>query len=201
MRIGIDVDGVLTDIGTYQMKYGKRYFCDKRHRSIKNPKGYDIVDIFDCTYKEQKQFWLIYIWKYCMNETMTDQAAETVRGLHERGHEIYIVTSRIYTTQKGIKGTLSRWMLRYWLKKNHFYYDQLIFCSEKGAYNKYSACMDNNIDVLIDDKPENLFSLKNVINVICYPAVWNEDLEELHPYRIHSFNEVEDRINELTNNA
>lgn len=49
MNIGIDVDGVLVDVENYQLKYEKKYFFNKHQREIKNPKGYDICDIVDCT--------------------------------------------------------------------------------------------------------------------------------------------------------
>ena len=47
MNIGIDVDGVLVDMESYQMKYGKRYFEDKLGMKKKNPAGYDIEDIYE----------------------------------------------------------------------------------------------------------------------------------------------------------
>ena len=35
MRIGLDVDGVLTDLEGYQLKYGKKYFFyDSSQRGI-----------------------------------------------------------------------------------------------------------------------------------------------------------------------
>ena len=49
MNIGIDVDGVLVDMEKYQLKYGKKFFLSRYNINIKNPKAYDIQDIFDCT--------------------------------------------------------------------------------------------------------------------------------------------------------
>ena len=37
--------------------------------------------------------------------------------------------------------------------------------------------MHEKIDIMIDDKPENLFALKDKIKVICYPAIWNEKVD------------------------
>ena len=47
MRIGIDVDGVLTNLQDYQLKYGKKYFGEN---VVINENGYDIQDIFGCSY-------------------------------------------------------------------------------------------------------------------------------------------------------
>lgn len=191
MNIGIDVDGVLVDVESYQLKYGKKYFCDKLHRKIKDPKGYDICDIFDCTKEEREKFWTKYIWTYCLKEPMTKGAAEYAKRLHEDGHKVYIVTSRVYTTEKGLKGKVFRWMLRRWLKKNHFYYDKIFYCSENNSSaGKYDVCLENNIDILIDDKAENLLALKDKITVYCFPTVWNEDDRELDMYRIEGFEDL-----------
>lgn len=191
MNIGIDVDGVLVDTADYQLRYGKKYFCDKRQRKIKNPKGYDIYDIFECTKKEREMFWTKYIWAYCLKEPMTKGAAEYADRLHEKGHNVYIVTGRAHTTDKGITGKLFRWMLKRWLSKNHFYYDRIFYSSENdSAADKYDICIKNNIDVLIDDKAENLLALKDKIKVYCFPAVWNEDNRQLDSYRIKGFDEL-----------
>lgn len=195
MIIGIDVDGVLVDMELYQIKYGTRYFQKKYNKEIVNPKGYDIQDIFDCTVQEREEFWTKYIWKYCLKEPMTLGAAETVNKLRKQGHKIYIVTGRAHTTEKGIVGMIFRWMLKSWLKKNHFKYDKIFFCAERdSSTDKFDVCIREKVDVLVDDKPENLLALKNKIQVICYPAAWNEDRKELNEYRINKFEKISGKI-------
>lgn len=188
MNIGIDVDGVLVDMESYQLKYGEKYFCDKLHREIKAPKGYDICDIFNCTREEREKFWTKYIWRYCLKEPMVRGASEYAKRMHERGDNIYIITGRAHTTEKGILGNVFRWMLRRWLRKNRFYYDDIFYCSEKNsASDKYDVCIANKIDILIDDKADNLLALKDLIKVYCFSAAWNDDCRELDPYRIKGF--------------
>ena len=43
--------------------------------------------------------------------------------------------------------------------------------------DKLKICMHEKIDIMIDDKPENLLALKDKIKVICYPAIWNEKVD------------------------
>ncbi len=195
MNIGIDVDGVLVDVESYQIKYGKKYFCDKLHRKIKNPKGYDICDIFDCTREEREKFWTKYIWAYCLKEPMAKGATEYAKRAHEKGHKIFIVTGRAHTTENGVTGKIFRWMLKMWLEKNHFYYDEIYYCSENNsAIDKYNVCLENNIDILIDDKAENILALKDKITVYCFPAVWNEDNRQLDRYRIKGFEDLLEKM-------
>ena len=49
MNIGLDVDGVLVDVRTFQLREGKRYFQKKYGISIKNPDMFEVQDVFECT--------------------------------------------------------------------------------------------------------------------------------------------------------
>lgn len=198
MNIGIDVDGVLVDLEQYQLKYGELYFKEKYNKNVINPKAYDIKDIFDCTVEEREKFWKKYIWKYCLKEPMTSGAAETVNKLKKQGHKIFVITGRVHTTEKGIAGKLFRIMLKYWLRKNKFYYDEIIFCSEDNSHiEKMNICLRKKIDVMVDDKIENLLALKDKIQILCYSATWNEDIQELDTYRISEFSDVLIRIERI----
>lgn len=56
MIIGIDVDGVLVDTGKYQLETGIPYFKKKYGMGVKNPKAYDIADIFGCCREQRESF-------------------------------------------------------------------------------------------------------------------------------------------------
>ena len=191
MNIGLDVDGVLVDVRTFQLREGKRYFQKKYGISIKNPDMFEVQDVFECTKKQRESFWIKYIWKYCLKEPMTEDAAEVVNSLREEGHRIVIITSRVHTTETGITGKLFRWMLRHWLRKNHMTYDDIIFCEEKGSgVDKLRVCKENNIDVMVDDSPENLYEIRKNNQVICYTAAWNLKCHDLDACRVNSFKEL-----------
>ena len=130
---------------------------------------------------------------------MTEGAAELSGKLKADGHIITVITGRAHATETGTTGKLFRWMLKHWLKKNDFMYDEIYYCSEKdSAEGKMKICLEKGIDVLIDDKPNNLMVLKDKINVICYPAIWNEGVSDLDPYRVINMYEVYDRLKGLT---
>lgn len=195
MNIGVDVDGVLTDMERYQTIHGRNYFEKKRGMSVKKPEGYDIEEVYGCTHKQRERFWMKYIWKYSLFEPMTEGAADTAAKLRGMGHKIIVITGRAHTTEKGLTGMLFRSMLKYWLKKNQFPYDELIFCSErKSAQEKYRICIEKKIDIMIDDKPETLLMLKDQIRVCCYPAAWNQQIRELDDVRIKNFQDIIFRI-------
>ena len=114
MRIAFDVDGVFTDIEKYQLTRGKKYFKNIPEENLKSDE-YDVEEIFNVSHKERNKFWTKYIFDYCIKEPMRKDASITLNKLHEEGHEIYIVTGRVHTLEKGFVGALFRKMLIDWL--------------------------------------------------------------------------------------
>ena len=41
MKIGIDIDGVLTDIEKWQLDYGSKFYYENYNKGIVNYKGYE----------------------------------------------------------------------------------------------------------------------------------------------------------------
>lgn len=126
---------------------------------------------------------------------MTKDAADISKQLRKNGHEIVIVTGRAHTTEAGITGKLFRWMLMHWLKKNHFEYDDIFYCSESNSSDdKLRVCLEQSIDILIDDKPENLTALKNKLKIICYSSPCNQQFEELDSIRVDNMMQLLDKV-------
>lgn len=57
MRIGIDIDGVLTDIEQWQLDYGSKFYYEKYRKNIVNFKGYETTDIFNVDQRYDDEFW------------------------------------------------------------------------------------------------------------------------------------------------
>lgn len=56
MRIGIDIDGCLTDIEQWQLDYGSKFYYEQYNKQIVNYKGYGTYDIFDSTHECDDNF-------------------------------------------------------------------------------------------------------------------------------------------------
>ena len=63
MKIGVDIDGVLTDIASFLFDHSIEFF---RSRGIElvNPKGYDVKGMYEVEDKLIGDFWLEYLSKY-----------------------------------------------------------------------------------------------------------------------------------------
>ena len=173
MNIGIDVDGTLIDMHGFMLEKGKQFF----RRDANDPYALDIEDMFSCTKKEGRRFWLRYLVRYCLFPPMIEGAPQTIRKLRSNGHGIYIITSRIYTDRKGFAGLFPRMVVRGLLKRKGVPYDDIAFC-EDTAEEKLKYCRKFSIDVMIDDKPENLITIREECPVIVSPMPWNAYLEE-----------------------
>ena len=60
MRIGIDIDGVLTDIEKWQLDYASKFYYEKYNKEIVNYKGYETIEIFNSDEKYDNEFWMKY---------------------------------------------------------------------------------------------------------------------------------------------
>ena len=61
-----------------------------------------------------------------------------------------------------------------WLRKNNIIYDKLIFAGNK---EKLQQCMDNNVDIMIEDSPDNIINISSKIPVIKYYCRYNKDIQ------------------------
>lgn len=187
MRIGFDVDGVLTNLEKYQLEYGKKYFKDAKNI---DETAYDICDIFHCSREEREKFWTKYIWKYCLTEPIRKDAKKLIDKLKEEGHQVYIITGRAHTTEDNMIGALFRKMLETWLKKNDIQYDGIYYCSEdNNSDEKYNTCKELGIDIMIEDKKENIEKINEVSKVICVNSSYNKTVED-SIIRVDNFGEM-----------
>lgn len=198
MRIGVDVDGVLTNLEEYQLKYGKKHF---KNVTDVDENGYDICDIFHCSREEREKFWTKYIWGYSLTDSPRQDAKAVIQQLNKDGHQIYILTGRAHTTEENARGALFRKMLEYWLKKNGITYDGIYYCSEdNSSTEKYDLCKKLGVDVMVEDKPENISQIKNIADVICVRTGYNHDIcDENHVHVTTSLWDVYKEIQKIAN--
>lgn len=193
MRIGIDIDGVLTDIEQYQLDCGSKFMFEHYNKGIKNGNGYETTEIFDIDLSVDDSFWTQYLPLYAIEEPARKYANEVTNKLHEQGHEIYIITARYLTDKDNEEGRKMRRTVKEWLKNNNIFYDKLIFSPE----DKLEICKENNIDLMIEDKVDNINKISKVMPVICFNAGYNRECEGLNIIRCYSWYDIYVKIREL----
>ena len=193
MRIGIDIDGVLTDMEQFQLDYGSKFAYENGKEEIINIDGYEIKDIFNISDEEYDIFWDRYFLDYVMNEKPRKFADEITNKLHREGHEIYIITARYFTEndKKKADGTIQE-VVSKWLNKNNIYFYEIIFNPE----DKLDICKNNKIELMIEDAPYNVNSLSKYIPVICFNAGYNKDCLGENITRCYSWYDIYTKIKE-----
>ena len=190
MRIGIDIDGVLTDIEQWQLDVGGKFFS-KYDKSVVNNEGYEISEIFDISNELDDEFWNEYLYEYVTKEPSRKYASEVIKKLKDDGNEIYIVTARYLTDRDTDDGKRMRKIVVNWLKEQNIYYDEIIFSPE----DKKENCKKYNIDIMIEDKVDNINKISSIIPVICFHAGYNKECKGNNIYRVYNWYDIYNLIN------
>lgn len=192
MRIGIDIDGVLTDIEQWQLDYGSKFFS-QYGKTIINSASYETSEIFGVSNKLDDAFWDKYLLEYATKEPARKFTDEITQKLKNDNHEIYIITARAYANTDTKEGEVMRDVVIKWLKEYNICYDKIIFSPE----DKLETCLNNNIDLMIEDKVENIMNISTKIPVICFDAGYNKNCKGNNIYRAYAWYDVYDLINHI----
>lgn len=197
MRIGIDIDGVLTNLEQFSVDYFSKFCSDNNINYTIGKSSYNIYNTFNVTKEQEDLFWEKYILEYAKNENIRPFAAEVIQKLRDNGHEIYIITARWLTNREDSLGDNMRNIVKSWLKKNNVIYDEIIFTKSQNESKKQDI-NENNIDLMIEDNPNNINELSNIIPVICYNATYNTHCNNDNIFRCYSWYDIYNKINEIT---
>lgn len=184
MRIGIDIDGVLTDISKFYLDYGAKFaFENNIEPIIADPNEYEIEEILDLEKGAHKEFWEKYDEFYTKKIYTREFASEVIDKLKNEGNEIHIITARNPKEEQSENWTSD------WLEENNIYYDKLVFTDKKVEY-----CKENNLDLVIEDSVKNVLEISRVIPVICLDNRYNKECEGNNITRCYSWYDIYSKI-------
>lgn len=193
MRIGIDIDGVLTDCERFVTEYGIKYCMENNLTYRIRLNQYNDAKLLGISPEKEEKFWNKYLKYYVTEYRPRDFAQEIVNKLKNDGHEIYIVTAR---NEWGFLEEDYGKMREYteeWLKNNNINYDKIIFT--EGS--KLPYCIGNYIDVLIEDAPKNIKDVSKKLPVICYHSDYNSHIKGRNITRAYSWYDVYNKIKNM----
>lgn len=146
MKIGIDLDGVLFDSEKLYRVYTELYdmFELKRNSKVDN-RIVKLQERFNWTQEEIDTFFDKYQEKIMLESNFMPGAINILKRLKEEGNELIIITARGSMKKEIIKLTEDI------LRKNDMYIFDKYFW---GIENKEEICLEENIDLMIDDNDE-----------------------------------------------
>lgn len=190
MNIGVDIDGVLTNIQDYVFEYGSKFSYEKeKDLSNLEKNKYETAEIFNWQHDEEQIFWGDLFAEYAQNERPRFFASEVLNILKEK-HNIYIITARTNDGLEINKPSIEE-ITKEWLKKQNIPYDGIYF----PGTDKRQVIKDNNIDVMIEDSAENIELLEDITKIIVFDAIYNKEAKGYA--RVNSWYEILYYINKL----
>ena len=87
-------------------------------------------------------------------------------------------------------------MKRFLLKEKGIVYDKLLV----GKIEKRSSCIENQLDVLIEDEVKYINEMSEFMNVFVFDAVYNKQCSGKNITRVYNWLEIYDKINEFDRN-
>ncbi len=186
MRIGIDIDGVLNDIGQWHYSCGYKFCLENNIDRGFNPYEYMIEKQFMLTDEENYRFWKEYIFDLMVSIPLRPYAAKVISTLKDMGYEIIILSARDNKYLSNQYENTMNFYVEEWLSKNNIEYDELI----TGTGSKKEKCIKNKIDIMIEDKKSNVEAISDVIPVLCFDAPYNLSVNKDNVTRVYSWYQI-----------
>lgn len=190
MRIGIDIDGVLTDIEKFIYDYGIKYCIENNLEYNVREEEYDEEKMLKISSQNAEKFWNTYLKYYATKYPTREFASEVIKKLKQEGHEIYIVTARNeYGLAEEDYGRMKEFVSK-WLEDNNIEYDRIIYT--EGS--KLPYCIGNYIELMIEDAPKNVKEISTQIPVLCFDNNYNKNICGENIKRVYSWYDIYNKI-------
>ena len=192
MRIGIDIDNCISNFDDTLLKEYLKHDKELRNTGIinENPE-YLRKGMFDWTEDEENNFYNANIENFARKLKPIGNSSYYIKKIKEDGHEIYIITGRNNGEYKNPYELTEKWLDKY-----NIMYDKLILTDDCDKHAKTVVCIENNIDLMIEDSTRiSLDLINNGIKVYTMNTRYNQKAQTLD--RVSKWKEIYERISIL----
>ena len=186
LNIAVDIDDTLTDTATYLQPYIAEYFGADLAEI--REKGISYEKLPEPWKKDTVAFMKAYFDRVIPYTPFKPDAAWGVNALRALGHRIVIITARSTAFYTDPYATTEEE-----LRRGGIVYDKLI-CSA----NKASACLEEQIDVLIDDHPRNCNAVAAVGVTVINMLSWAHQDTQMPCTRVKNWAEAVEAVEKIS---
>lgn len=189
MKIGIDIDNTITNTLPILKKYCREYNDTVIKRGLEmHEDGVASFNLYDWTPEENMDFCVKYLEEVVLQAEVKENAKEIIQKLRDEGHHISIISSRAFPMFKTPYETTEKF-----LKEKGIVYDKLLV----GKIEKKSSCIENELDILIEDEVKYINEMSEFMPVIVFDEIYNKQCEGKNVIKVTSWLEIYDKIKEL----
>lgn len=187
MRIGIDIDNVLSNFNDVLLNEYKKHDNAINGKGIVHQDLY-IRDMFNWNKEYEEKFYKENIEYFASLFEPIEECSKYVKLLKEEGNTIYIINGRDNGEYSNpYKMTID------WLKKYDIVYDKLFLVNAYNSHSKTEICLEYNIDVMIHDSKRMCKDIKdNGIRALLMDTPYNRDTNEFE--RVNSWKEIYNKL-------
>ena len=189
MNIGFDIDGVLTIEDDYIMECMTKYCYENNLAGMVDPTAYETRK-----FPDHETYFKIYqdnfVWDYAENCPPRKFASEIMHKLKEKGHNIFLITSRRPTVFDVPDAEKMKNIIKSWLKKNNIPYDGIFF-----EIDKTTKIQELKLDFMVEDSPLTIPEFSKLTHIFCFDNRYNTNLNCENMTRVYSFYDLYNKIN------
>lgn len=183
MKIGIDIDDTLTNTREIISKKWLEYILKRPNDNYNKNLPQNINEFGDPYIND---FWDEYREELSFNSSYKMDAATTIEKLKNDNHQLCIITSRPEEKYTNLNQRILNE-----LKKNNIQITEIY----TGIIDKGLFCLENNIDILIDDSIKHC---QRTISLGKNAILFNDD-KSYKGFQTTNWNKIYDYINNIKN--
>jgi uncharacterized HAD superfamily protein len=193
MIIGIDIDNTITYTTEMIMHYAEIFGQKHGLNTVNNPNGYYLEEALGWSSEAVVEFFDTYLASIYREVKPKEQAREIIEQLQKQ-HQIMLITSRNYQ-YPGVED-----VTREWLKEYGIPYDKLILnpSSNMHYFDKLAVCMQNGVNLMIEDHHDLAQELSEFMPVILFDYPYNKHVKSENIFRVGNWREAYQWIDNLT---
>ena len=194
MKIGIDIDNVISNFNDELLKEYLKHDKELRNTGIINENVFIRYGMFDWTEKEETEFYKNNIERIATKLKPLNRASETIKKLKEDGNEIIIISGRNNGEYNNPYKLTEEWLAKY-----NIVYDKLILTNAYNKEEKANVCKENNIDIMIEDSTKTAINIEKVgTKVLFMNTRYNMNNENLE--KVSNWKEIYAKISSMYEN-